>query len=435
MAITSAGRSTAQRGCSPPATAVRCCFPPLRTLGTHPNNLPAQATPFIGRECEVEAVRKQLLNPDVRLLTLTGPGGTGKTRLCLQVAAGLVDQFADGVYFVPLAPIGDAALVLSTIAQVLHVQEIAGRPMLEMPKGHLRQKEELLLLDNFEHILPAAPVVGELLAAAPGVKMLMTSRIVLRLYGEHDYAVPPMELPASGHRALDRVSRCEAVRLFVNRARAAKADFALTGENAPAVAEICTRLDGLPLAIELAAARARMLTPQAILARLANRLKLLTGGARDLPARQQTLRDAIAWSYDLLAEAEKTLFARLAAFAGGCTLEAAEAVCDAGGDLGIDVLDGLGSLLDKSLLQQEERAGKPRFVMLETIREFAFERLEASGAAQAIRPAHANFFLAFAQQAEAQFTEARLAPWMGCCMPIGTTCGLPLAGPERAGMW
>jgi predicted ATPase/class 3 adenylate cyclase len=375
-------------------------FPPLKTLDARPNNLPAQATPLLGREREVEAVRRLLLQETVRLVTLTGPGGTGKTRLGLRVGAELLDDFADGVFFVPLAPIRDPELVGSTIAQTLGVREAEGRPLLEALKADLREKQLLLALDNFEQILEAAPLIAELLAAAPRLKVLVTSRAVLRLQGEHDYPVPPLALPDPKHLPdLELLSHYAAVELFIQRAVAAKPDFQVTNGNAPAVAEICVRLDGLPLAIELAAARTRLLPPQALLGRLDRRLPLLTSGARDLPARQQTLRNTIAWSYDLLTEEEKRLFQRLAVFVGSCTLEAAEAVC--GEELQISVLEGLASLVEQSLLKQEESAGgEARFFLLETIREFGLECLAASGEEEELRRRHALRFLEWARTGE-----------------------------------
>ena len=383
-------------------------FPPLKTLDARMNNLPAQPTPLVGRERELGEVRDLLRGEGVRLLTLTGPGGIGKTRLGLQVAADLLDEFEDGVFFVELAPITDPALVASAIAEALGVVEAGDQPLEEVLKDYLRDKELLLLLDNFEQVLGAAQRGGKLLSACPKLKVLATSRSVLRVYGEQEYPVPPLELPSPGRLPpIDRLSQYEAVRLFIERAKAAKPDFSVTDGNAPAVAEICARLDGLPLAIELAAARIKLLTPSAMLERLGSRLKLLGGGARDLPERQRTLRGTIEWSHALLEEGEQMLFARLAVFSGGRTLEAIEAICDAKGDLPVDTLDGVSSLLDKSLLRQEEGPeGEPRFVMLETIHEYARERLEASGEAEETRRLHAEYFLALAEEAEPELSGA-----------------------------
>jgi predicted ATPase/class 3 adenylate cyclase len=401
-------------------------FVPLKTLDTHPNNLPAQLTPLIGREKEVEAGCKLLLRDDIRLVTLTGPGGTGKTRLGLQVAADLIDSFESGVFFVPLAPISDPNLVASTIARTLGLQETGSQPLIENLRNHLRDKEMLLLLDNFEQVVSAAPLVSDLLATCPRLKVLATSREVLHLRGEKEFQVPPLtlpdpkRLPPMGADLVSALSQYEAVRLFIQRALDVKPDFAVTNENAPAVAEICHRLDGLPLAIELAAVRIKLLTPQAMLGRLSSRMKLLTGGARDLPARQQTIRNAIAWSYDLLDEEEKKLFRRLSVFVGGFTFEAAEAVCNAEGDpstgsgqaLGIDVLDGVSSLVDKSLLRQEEVKGESRFMMLETIREYGLERLAESREEEAARRYHLNFFMALAEEAEPKLNGPDQIAWL-----------------------
>jgi predicted ATPase/class 3 adenylate cyclase len=418
-------------------------FLPLRTLDTHPNNLPVQRTPLIGREREIAAVTDTLRRADVGVLTLTGPGGTGKTRLALQAGADLLDDFADGVYFVALAPVSDSTLVAATIAQTLGVRDGEGRSPGEAIQDFLRDRQMLLVLDNFEQIVAAAPLISDLLAACPRLTVLVTSRVVLHLHEEKEFPVPPLGLPPRGPHpptpspsiggggvvstAAERVSpppalgegpgvgaigQYGAVALFIQRAQDVKPDFAVTNDTAPAVAEICHRLDGLPLAIELAAARIRILTPQAMLARLDQRLKLLTGGARDLPARQQTLRDTIAWSHDLLDEAERTLFRRLAVFAGGCTFEAAEAVCNADGDLGLDVFDGITSLVEKNLLRQTiEADGEPRFLMLETIREFALEQLEASGEAEAARGYHAAFFASLAKEADPQMRSGARPAW------------------------
>jgi len=377
-------------------------FPSLRTLESRPNNLPMQPTLLVGREREVEDVRGRLLAPEVRLLTLTGPGGTGKSRLALQSAADLIEEFEDGVFFVALATLTDHTLVTSSVAQVLGVRESGDQPLLEGIKDYLQDKRLLLVLDNFEQVLEAAPQAGEILSAAPRLKVLATSRIPLGIYGEREYAVPPLAIPDPKRLpTLEVLSQYEAVRLFIERAEATKAGFEITSENAPAVAEICARLDGLPLAIELAAARIKLLPPSSILARLTNRLKLLTGGARDLPERQRILRGAIEWSHTLLDEGEKTLFARMAIFSGGRTLEAIEAVCDAQGDLPMDAFDSVSSLVDKSLLRQEEGPeGEPRFMMLETIQEYAREKLRESGEAEEIGHAHARHFLGLAEEAE-----------------------------------
>ena len=386
-------------------------FPPLRTLDAFRNNLPIQPTPLVGREREVAEVCERLMSPEVRLLTLTGPGGTGKTRVALQAAAELLEEFEDGAFFVALAALSDPGLVAPTLTQALGVAESGEKPPEDALKEFVRDSELLFLMDNFEQVLEATPLLEELLAAAPRLKVLATSRAALRLYGEHEFPVPPLALPDPAHvPPPERLTQYEAVRLFVERARAVKPDFSVTNENAPALAEICVRLDGLPLAIELAAARIRLLTPQAMLAKLGSRLKLLTGGARNLPERQRTLRGAIEWSYELLTPEERTLFARLSVFAGGRTLEAIEAICDPEGEL--DTLDGLESLLEKSLLRQEEGPdGEPRFVMLETIHEFAREKLQESGEAEEIRRLHAEYFLALAEAAEPQLTGPEQVAW------------------------
>jgi predicted ATPase len=355
------------------------------------HNLPAQPTPFIGRAKQITALKDLLLEADTRLLTLMGPGGTGKTRLSLQVAQELFDQFPDGVYFVPLADDTDADQFISRVAQQLAVRQ-GGRPLLENVKDYLRDKRILLVLDNFEQLVSAAPLVAEILAAAPHLKIITSSRIALNLQGEHEFPVPPLDLPqAENESAWENLLENESVILFVERARTAHPSFALTKDNASAVAEICRRLDGLPLALELAAARIKLLQPQAILSRLDDRLKLLTGGARDLPARHQTLRNTLEWSYDLLHQDEKTLFARLSVFVGGFTFEAAEAVCNPDGKL--DILEGLTSLVNNSLLRLEETTdGESRFGMLETIRAYALERLAERGEMEALQTQHAMYY-------------------------------------------
>jgi predicted ATPase/class 3 adenylate cyclase len=377
-------------------------FPPLKTLNSRPNNLPPQRSALVGRAKELASIRTLLLRRNVGLLTLTGPGGIGKTRLSLQVAADLIEQFVDGVFFVPLDVVSDYQRVASVIAQTFGVREGEGRPLIESLKDYFANKQMLVVLDNFEQTLPAAPVVAEILAAAPGLKALVTSRSRLHVRGEHEFMVPPLALPELGQPPdLASLSQYGAVSLFIERAVAIKPDFEVTNENAAAVAEICTRLDGLPLAIELAASRVKILPPKAMLGRLQNRLKLLTSGERDLPSRQQTLRGAIDWSYNLLSEDEQILFRRLSIFAGGCSLDAAEALCRRG--LKIDVLDGLESLVDKSLLlQYEQHDGEPRFRMLETIREYAMERLAESGEEDDVACEHASIYVALGEESEPQ---------------------------------
>jgi predicted ATPase/class 3 adenylate cyclase len=389
-------------------------FPPLRTLEGRPNNLPLQPTPLIGREREVEEICWRLRSTEVRVLTLTGPGGTGKTRVSVQAASELTDEYEDGVFFVALAATADPSLVVPTVARTLGLIEASNQPPEEILKGYLRDRHMLLVLDNFEQVLEAAPLIDEVLYTAPSVNVLVTSRTPLRLYGEHEFPIPPLSLPQSeAMPSAEHLADFGAIKLFVERVRAVKPEFSLTKENARAVAEICERLDGLPLAIELAAARAKLLPPQALLSRLGNRLKLLTGGARNMPERQRTLRNTIEWSYEMLNDGEMTLFARLAVFSGGGTLEAIEAVCDAEGDLPVDTLEGVSSLLDKSLLRQGgEQVDEPRFEMLETIHEFAQEKLAESAHAEAVERVHAEYFLALAELAEPRLWGPEDAIWL-----------------------
>ncbi len=389
-------------------------FPTLRTLDARQHNLPAQATALIGREREVSELCDLLRQPAVRLVTLTGPGGTGKTRLALQTAAELIEHFPQGVWFVNLAPVTDAALVLPAIAQTLDIREIAGRTWSETLRDALRDQQLLLVLDNFEQIVAAAVEIATLLAAAPQLKILVTSREALHLAAEHVVAVPPLALPERMVRLpIEQFSQYEALRLFIERARAVRADFSITNTNAPVLAEICWRLDGLPLAIELAAARIRLFTPEALLARLEQRLSLLTTGPRDLPARHQTLRTTIDWSYALLTTDEQILFRRVAVFLNGCQIEAIERICDLDATLGTKLLDCLAALVDKSLVKQySDSSGEPRFSMLETIREYALERLIAFEEEETVRRAHAAYYLDFAEVAELQLTSGRRQDWV-----------------------
>jgi predicted ATPase/class 3 adenylate cyclase len=389
-------------------------FPPPRTLNARPNNLPLQLTSFVGREQELGEVRALLER--TRFLTLTGPGGTGKTRLALQVASETLTEYRDGAFFVDLSSVHDPDLVPSVIAQTLEVAEAPGVPILDAVMDHLRDKELLLVIDNFEQVSAAAVMVEQLLSAAPELTVMVTSRVVLSCRGEQEYMVPPLE-PPDLRQVTDvlTLGRFEAVRLFTERALAVDPGFRVTEKNAPAVAEITARLDGLPLAIELAATRTKVLSPEEMLPRLERRLAVLTSGARTLPERQRTLRGAIAWSHELLDEPERELFARLSVFVGGWTLESAEAVTDPD-ELGVDILDGLTSLVDQSLIRRSgPPGGRPRFSMLETIREFGLETLGADGDRDAVRRRHGEHFLDLAVEAEAHLTSEDQGEWLDRC--------------------
>ncbi len=388
-------------------------FPPLRTQGGRAETLPVPPTALIGREDEVAQLGKLLRRKDARLVTLTGPGGTGKSRLAIQVAAGLREVFTGGVFFVSLASLTEPTLVLPTIAQALGVRDGAEQALAERVVKTLQQRPVLLVLDNFEQVVGAAGQVANLLASCPLLKVLVTSREVLHVRAEHEFAVPPLALPDPAHLpSLAALARFPAVALFVQRVQAVKPEFRLTTANAREVAEICVRLDGLPLAIELAAARMKLLSPQALLARMGHLLTLLAGEARDVPTRQQTLRNTISWSYDLLNTQEQRLFRWLSVFVGGCTLPAAEVVCAETGD----VMDGIASLIDKSLLrsigQTGEDSEEPRLLMLETIREYGQELLASSGEAAAARQAHAEYFLQVAEEAVPALDGPLLASWL-----------------------
>ncbi|MGH2662698.1 MAG: ATP-binding protein [Actinomycetota bacterium] len=388
-------------------------FPTLRSLDARPNNLPSQISRFIGREAEIRGVEEVL--EGTRLLTLTGPGGTGKTRLALEIAHRQLPRFQDGVWFVDLSAVTDPSVVPTEIAIAIDATRDPGASVFECLEEHLRDRTLLLVLDNFEQVLDAGLAVEHLLSHASGLKVIVTSRSVLSVYGEREYPVPPLRLPEPERRTnVEALAQSEAVALFLDRARAVRPDFELTEANAAAVAEICAKLDGLPLAIELAAVRVNVLTPQSMLPRLDERLSLLTSGPRSLPERQRTLRGAIDWSYQLLGEPERRLFARVATFWGGGTLEAIEAVCIS--ELGGDVLDLLGALVDDSLLRRTESpGGEVRFQMLETIREFATERLEAESDAADVRRRHARRFLALAVRAEPHLVGADQKRWLDLC--------------------
>ncbi len=392
------------------------------------DNLPAPSTPLVGREHQIEEICELLARRDTRLVTLHGPGGIGKTRLAMEVGRRVCERYEDGVCFVALANVDDPKQVAPAIVLALGLRESQGTPVLDSLKLALRDKHLLLVLDNFEQVVDAAPLIADLLEASPRLSVLVTSRSVLHLRGETGYPVPPLSLPpppseGAPSDASQPLDQYEAVRFFIERGRAVSVRFTVTAENLKTIAHICRRLDGLPLAIELAAARINLLTPEAILARLSrvpsaagetgsagSPLQLLTSGARDLPARQRTLRDAIDWSYNLLTPPEQKLFVQLSVFVGGCTLDAVEAVCDAGGG---DALEILSSLVDKSLVRQGISAdGEPRFMMLETLREYAMERLEAGTAAADVRRRHADFYVSLAHQSRTEMRGRRQREWI-----------------------
>ena len=406
-----------------PSQEIACPLPGSK------RQLSIPATPLIGREQEVQTICALLQRPEARLLTVTGSAGVGKTRLALQVAADLAETFADGAQFVSLAALNDPALVLPTLAQALGLRESGALPILTLLITALREQHLLLVLDNFEHVIAAAPHLAVLLEACPGVKMLVTSREALHLRAEQQFVAPPLALPPLPPRdacqQIDSAALEEnpAVRLFLQRAQAVQPGFHLTPDDAVIIAEMCHRLEGIPLAIELAAPRLKLLSPQALLARLPvpargeGRLQVLTGGARDLPERQRTMRATIAWSYELLSSDERALFRRLAVFMGGWTLEAAEQVCLAAGALKLDLLEGLASLLDKSLVSQEPASnGETRFRMLYVLREFGLEHLDVEGEATTTREAHAAYYLSLVEKTYPQRDGAEQQGWRN---PLG----------------
>lgn len=380
---------------------------PLETTTKRVNTLPIPTTPLVGREEELAELSALLLRQEVRLVTLAGMGGIGKSRLALELGHTIKESFCDGVFFVPLASIRDTELVIGAMAQMLGLQ--GGTDLLEGLKTFLRDKQVLLVLDNFEQVMAAAPIISELLVTAPRLEIVVTSREILHLSGEYVYSVPPLSLATNASSPSGTVHPSEAVRLFVARAQAVKPDFALTPENMALIAEICQRLDGLPLAIELAAARSRLLSPRVLLERLGNSLDTLKGGARDLPTRQQTLKNTIDWSFQLLTQNEQTLFTRLGVFVGGCSLEAVEALNQ---DATNNVLEELSSLVDKSLINQREVLGEPRFEMLEILRDYALDKLEASGQKDTLRQRHASYYLKFAERVSPELRGHEQRHWL-----------------------
>jgi predicted ATPase len=380
--------------------------------------LPVPLTPLIGRNDDHAALCNLVSRADVRLVTLLGPPGIGKTRLGVQVAAGLREAFAAGVWFVPLAPLREAPLVIPAIARVLDVREIGGQSLMDTLVMALQGKQLLLVLDNFEQVVAAAPDLAQVLEYAPDLTLLVTSRAALRVTGEHVWAVPPLCLPDLCQLPpLDVLLEYPAVQLFVQRAQAVHPTFALTESTAPAVAMLCVRLEGMPLALELAAARSRVLSPQALLARLDQRLGLLTSGAANAPKRHQSLRAAIAWSYELLTPEAQVLFRRLGVFVAGCTLAAVDAVCrdEAARSGGVEVplLDRLAALVDQSLLQHTSSAdGEPRFTMLETLREFALEQLDATGETAMVRQRQAAYYVHLVEHAAPHLRGPDQVAWL-----------------------
>ncbi|MBC8162258.1 MAG: tetratricopeptide repeat protein [Roseiflexaceae bacterium] len=399
----------------------RPVLPLVTTLDSYPNNLPIQATPLVGRNQHIAEIYDILLDPEVRMLTLTGMGGTGKTRLAVHASAALLEAFPDGAYLVALSPVTNPLHVMSTVAHVLGIVGASEQQIHERVLNDLRDKQVLLVLDNFEHVLAAVPVVSDLLAEAAGLKIIVTSREPLHLYGEREYAVPPLALPdAQAPASIDQLLQYEAVRLFVERARAVKNGFTLNAANAPTIVELCRRLDGLPLSIELAAARVKLLSPAALLARLSELLDVLIGGARNLPSRQQSLRNMIDWSFNLLSAEERVVFCRLGVFVGGFSIDAAEQILWSlsGGEQANlvhrnSLLDLLASLLDKSLLRQDEAEDSPRFSMLETIHLYAVEQLASSGEQLLLAEHHASYFCELVEHAKPGLQGLDRRVWLG----------------------